>query len=184
MSHGLFRYLILISLLLLSFNWVVADENPSEISKWVSNLGPKTALSDLTQFRKDPHLAVHLLVAQLTPVTEVRICPIDKEKHTNAMKVLWSIRALRYLTGQDFTAETKHQFGYDDIDDQRNQMLHHLSGDKDQVTFFGVWMSRDCVYFAPLDAQNKIIEKWKEWLKENGDNFIPVEGSDPVNSYF
>ena len=184
MGYRPFRYAIFIVIVLLTANWAFADEITSEVSIMVENLGPNTLPRDLKQLRKDPHLAARLLVTQLKPVSEVEIWPGEKEKHHDAMKVLWSIRSLRYLTGQDFLAETKHRFGHGKTDDTRNQMLHHHAGAKNRVTFFGVWMSRDCVYFAPADAQKKIIAKWKEWLEDNGDTFVPAEEAGVSEWYF
>ena len=57
---------------------------------------------------------------------------------------------------------TKHDFRKNK-DNDRAQFLHMNT--KKEIAFFGVWMSRDTIYFAPRDAQLEIINKWKEWAR-------------------
>ena len=179
------RYAVFITLIFLSPIWGATEEPIVEVSKLVANLGLNTSLQELQQLRRDPHLAVRLLVSQLKPVDEVKILAWEQEKHADAMKVVWSIRALRFLTRRDFLSETDYRFGDSETEDTRNQMLHHHTGAKNRVSFFGVWMSRDSIYFAPVDAQEKIITKWKEWLRSHGDTFVmPAEEPGYSKWYF
>ncbi|MGZ3524957.1 MAG: hypothetical protein ACXU9L_09220 [Thermodesulfobacteriota bacterium] len=175
MGYPRIRSAVFITLIFVSPAWGVTEEPTVEISRLVANLGPDVSIQELQQLRSDPHLAVRLLVDQLKPVKEVEIVAWEQKKYIEAMKVVWSIRALRFLTGVDFLSETEYRFGESGTEDTRNQMLHHHRGAKNEVSFFGVWMSRDAIYFAPVDAQKKIITKWKEWLRCHGDTFIPAE---------
>jgi len=144
---------------------VAADENKavnSQIEVAIHRLGTETKAEDLAVLRTNPVLAVALLADQIKPISTNRIVREEQKNHPAEMHVIWSIRALRYLSGLDFTAQTEHQFNGSDEGD-RAQFLH-LTTNR-EVTFFGVWMSRDSIYVAPEDAQRTIIKRWQEWVK-------------------
>ena len=82
------------------------------------------------------------------------------------MRVIWSIRALRYLTGQEFRARTEHVFGNSDSEQTRKDLL--TSHGKRTVSFFAEWMSRGSIYVAPGDAQREIIRQWRAWHAAHG----------------
>src|SRR5262249_6986775 len=126
---------------------------------------------------------VQLLVEQLTTISELALPETDQEKRTDDMHVIWCIRALRYLTSLDFRAKTAHKFGKDDEEQYRDQFLHKK--DDKEATFFGVWMSREYTFVAPVDAQRKIIKKWKKWLKNEATRFnFPPPDDDWDKWYF
>jgi hypothetical protein len=129
------------------------------IASRVRALGPSTSVEDLEFFEADPVLAVEQLVMQLKPISG-RSISIDKQEfHAEEMRVIWTIRALRYLTGMDFDGTTVNR----NWDSDRAHFLERTEGNT--VKFFGVWMSRDYTFVAPRDAQLQIIAKWKDWAK-------------------
>jgi len=98
------------------------------------------------------------------------------------MKVVWTMRALRFLTGTNFLAETKHVFGSDEVEQRRQTLLHKY--DEKKVPFFAVWMSRDSIYFAPEDAQTTIIAQWKLWIEKNKYDLPPIKETRTEEWYF
>jgi hypothetical protein len=85
------------------------------------------------------------------------------------MHVIWCIRALRHLTALRFTSLTNHEFGHSKAERDRKHFL--TLNNPPEVTFFATRMSTDSEYIAPRDAQERIIEKWREWYKANGKDF-------------
>ena len=117
---------------------------------------------------KTPRLSVRYLIDELHPVDETRI--LAPGKHSEAEHVLWSIRALRYLThGKDFCGKTDHEFGSSEIERNRKYWLYLRH--QNCVSFFAMWPSRGTEYVAPSDAQKQIIEQWKNWFRDQGASF-------------
>jgi hypothetical protein len=113
--------------------------------------------------------AVSLLVAQLHPIQCKVYYPSTNSR--SSRHVIGCLRALRYLTGLTFTAKTNSK-----LSDDQKQFLDfdkqmHDDNPKHDIHFFGVWMSRDAAFVAPLDAQRTIIDKWKQWLRTDGATF-------------
>jgi hypothetical protein len=145
-----------------SVGWTYGkDSNPAIVTA-VKSLGPNTRPSDLAVFQTDPLSAVELLVQRIRPIGEKKVLADEQRSHPEAMRVIWSIRALRYLSGLNFKGKTKYRFK-GDVEGERAQLIG-LTGES-EVFFFGTWMSRDSIYVAPRDAQLQIIEKWKEWAR-------------------
>ncbi len=144
--------------MLLKSDYLLAA-HPS-IADAVKSLGPETTIEHLKILRRNPKLAVGLLVKQLEVISEKKILSGDRQAYPREMRVVWSIRALRYLTSLDFKGNTDYRFEKNE-DKDRTQFLH-MSQDG-RVAFFGMWMSRDSIYIAPKDAQQEIIKKWNEW---------------------
>jgi hypothetical protein len=129
------------------------------IASRVRALGPSTSSEDFKLFEADPVEAVEHLVMQLKPISG-RSIPRDKQEfHAEEMRVIWTIRALRYLTDMDFDGTTVNR----NWDSDRGHFLQRTEGNA--VKFFGVWMSRDYTFVAPRDAQLQIIAKWKDWAE-------------------
>jgi hypothetical protein len=143
-----------------------------EIRAVVEKLGYET---DDDDYKKNfellatrPLQATCHLIKELHVVPETKITQVDAVKHASSMHVIWCIRALRYLTGGlDFTARTHYQFKK--FEHERKHFLTIKS--KEELPFFGVWMSRDIVYIAPQDVQSEIIVKWRNWYLQNGISF-------------
>ena len=121
-------------------------------------------LKSFTRIRSGP---TQLLISSLKPVR--------RRQYVSGQypQVVWNIRALRSLTGLDFTPLRKQE-----------EEAHFLGHDAntDTVHFFGTWMSRDRVWVAPRDAQTAIIRKWREWLTQHGKDFEYV--NDPVADHW
>lgn len=147
-----------------------AQQAPSdaEIKAVISRLSDS---SNFETFYKRPRRAAELLISSLKPVRRGQYV---KGKHP---QVVWEIRALRSLTGLDFTATTKSKLGEDEA--------HFLGlGRNGEVHFFGTWMSRDRVWVAPVDAQIAIIGKWREWLETSGSTFAYANDRNFDHWYF
>jgi hypothetical protein len=125
----------------------------------VSRLGPQSDYKSIEEVATFGCKAVPLLVDQLEVVPEEPVRFLEKDRHPLEMRVLWSIAALRFITGKDFYAEggVRRQ-----ADSPRDQMLT-IGVPKGSAKFFGIWMSRGIVYFAPKDQQSNIIRKWRRY---------------------
>jgi hypothetical protein len=151
---------------------VGADTHLQELAR---NLGVShKEMSDLTGdfdlLAANPHLAAKLLTKELHQIPRKTYYPSEKTEESR--HVLNCLRALRYLTGKTFSASTKEKLAPDESQflDFNTEMRDANPGHK--IHFFGVWMSRDAEFVAPLDAQEKIIDQWKQWQKEYGDSFV------------
>lgn len=93
-------------------------------------------------FRDEPAIAACYLVNELQVVPEKWIRGGDQDKHPKTMHVIWSLRALRYITGGiNFKGKTKYRFNESsEIEANRKQFLRP---ENNEVPFFAVWMSRD-----------------------------------------
>jgi len=147
----------------------------SEIRAAIAKLGENTDEKGFTQFEilyESPRRATELLVATLQPVRRGQYVG---GKHP---QVVWNIRALRSLTGLDFRAPT-----HADLTADEAHFLDH-NPKTEEVEFFGTWMSRDRVWVAPVDAQTTIINRWRKWFRENGENFKYVNDRNLDKWYF
>jgi hypothetical protein len=147
----------------------------SEITAAIAKLGENTDEKGFTQFEilyENPRRATELLLAMLQPVRRGQYVG---GKHP---QVVWNIRALRSLTGLDFRAPT-----HADLTADEAHFLDH-NPKTEEVEFFGTWMSRDRVWVAPVDAQTTIINKWRKWFREHGENFKYVNDRNFDNWYF
>lgn len=145
----------------------------SEINLAIRRLGePDKGISELETLYKSPRRSAVLLIKALRPV---RRGQYPEGKHP---QVVWNIRALRSLTGLDFRATTQADLTEDEA--------HFLDRDPKsaEVNFFGTWMSRDKCWVAPVDAQTKIIKKWRKWLKEKSGSFTYVNDRNLDKWYF
>lgn len=122
--------------------------------------------ADVKKLARTPVASAGLLVSQLH-VLEHPERTIMGEGDPQVEHVLWSIMALRYITGgKDFCAPTAWIFGSTYEEGIRSYWLHFSS--KTCVRFFAVWPSRGRTYIAPKDAQKEIIAKWKRWFATEG----------------
>jgi hypothetical protein len=89
------------------------------------------------------------------------------------------LRALRYLTGQEFKASTTLPLAQpvDEFLGSSETFLfgsNHPADLKALIPFAREWPSRGCVYLAPKDAQATIIQQWQDWFSEHGATFKPA----------
>lgn len=121
------------------------------------------------ELAKTPRDSVGLLVQQLHTISNPASAVVG-DNDTYVDHVLWTIRALRYITGgMDFCAPTRHRFGNSGQEVYRAYWLHFEN--KRCVTFFAVWPSRGHFFIAPVDAQQEIINAWKRWYVKDGKHF-------------
>lgn len=104
--------------------------------------------------------AVPLLVQQLEPVEVDQIDLLEGHRHQQAMRVIWSIAALRYITGKDFYADRLHSM---DAAQVGPNMLS-MGAPPGSIKFFGVWMSRGTIFFSSTAQQRDIIDRWHRYI--------------------
>jgi hypothetical protein len=129
-------------------------------------------------FRSHPVVAACYLINELRIVPETWIRGGDQKKHPKTMHVIWSLRALRYITqGLDFKGRTNYRFSNSRLEEVRK---YFLRPQKNEVPFFAGSMAADSVYIAPPDAQADIIKKWIDWYAKEGAtfNYSPAEQVD------
>jgi hypothetical protein len=146
-----------------------------EIKAAIKSLGENTDEKGFTRFEilyKNPRRSTELLIATLKPVRR------DQYVGGRHPQVVWSIRALRSLTGLDFCGPTQANL----TEDEAHFLDHNPK--TDEVEFFGTWMSRDRVWLAPVDAQTTIIKKWRKWFREHGETFSYVNDRNFDHWYF
>jgi hypothetical protein len=80
------------------------------------------------------------------------------------LHVIWCWRALRMITSLDFFGKTKQT-----LDGVYEEYL--LNKETGKVKYCHVWISRSIVYMAPGDAQLDIINQWKDWYKNEANNY-------------
>ena len=172
---------ITISVIACRANTVAGSE--SSVASIVKSLGPDTTVEDIKKLRSSPREAVELLINNLQTIAENKILPAERAQHAAALRVIWSIRALRYLTGQEFRAPTSHVFGSDEDERTRAEQLR-LEAKDSTVPFFSTWMSRDSTYVAPSDAQRKIISAWRSWFRQHRQDWKMPSAPDINQWYF
>lgn len=157
----------------------VPECRDDQLQQFVARIEEVQDLEELAVLRKKPSEAVACLIRQLRVVNVTVLRPEDKSRRPDDFRTIWSIRALRYLTGgEDFCAPTAH---FNHLDKDRQHFLTLRCGPGSEVSFFGVWMSRDIIYVAPKDAQKAIIRKWIGWYQAEGtqrESYAPVRSLD------
>lgn len=87
------------------------------------------------------------------------------EQELRYHRVLWNLRALRYVTGVDFCAAPREPPRPRLLDRMRD--IRALGGrdcpDPDTVPFFRTWVSRNIHILAPRDVQEEIIRAWQDF---------------------
>ena len=125
-------------------------------------------LANFDKLAQTPIVAACYLITQLRVLPETVITPWNQDRHKASLHVIWSLRALRYITGGlEFRAKTKHEIKKSE--EPRNYWLTYKT--TEDLPFFAVWPSRDAVYISPPDTQAAIIEKWRRWYSESGQTF-------------
>lgn len=178
------KFIMIFILLFFATTVHSANCGNDELKNIVENLAIFESSSDsqksLNKLAKYPVESVCYLINSLHTIPQTQILPEERKNNMSSMNVIWSIRALRYLTNcKDFTSETSYVFS--ESEEKRKHFLTILN--EHDLPFFSVWMSRDIIYIAPEDVQNKIIEKWKRWYIENGKNFL-YKSSETMDWYF
>lgn len=165
---------VLIALLALSALGQAASPsqaNQNVLQQDVKRLGlpDNDDFADVKRLALNPAAAAQLLISELGVLDHPeRTIVGDGSPHQE--HILWSILALRYITGgMDFCAPTEWRSGSAYEEGIRSYWLHFYS--KSCVTFFADWPSRGRTYTAPLDAQRSIISAWQQWYAKEGKDF-------------
>ena len=124
-----------------------------EVLRLVRSLGR----ADFKDFNtvKDLHACAHEAAPLL--VEELKVVDSDWPD-PKTMHVIWCIRALRSMTGENFERPT-HVSGSFAMEEVRLR--------DEPMPFFFEWMSRGRIFLAPKDVQAAVIEDWKKWIGEN-----------------
>jgi hypothetical protein len=136
----------------------------------VTNKEMADLAGDFDLLSANSHLATKLLIKELHPIPRKAYYPSGKTDESR--HVLNCLRALHYLTGKTFSATTKEKLTPDESQFLDFNTKMHDVNPGHKIHFFGVWMSRDAEFVAPLDAQQKIIDLWKKWQREYGQTFV------------
>jgi hypothetical protein len=143
-----------------------------DLQEIVRNLGlsksSKKIMDDIHKIATTPRESAKLLIE------EIHIIPDDvayeKQDSSNMDHVIWSLDALRYITGgKEFCSRTRHRFLETEEEKNRAYWLELTHGKC--LTFFAIWPSRGRIYLAPRDAQARIIALWGDWYKRHARDY-------------
>ncbi len=138
--------------------------------------GDSDDLADVQMLSKTPFEAVGRLLRELHPIGSPERAELDDVPETE--HIISTIAALRYITGgsdfytvggKDFCARTSWTFGNSGEEKNRRYWLYF--DHPNCVSFFAIWPSRYRVYLAPLDAQEDIIRRWRQWYAAEGKTY-------------
>jgi hypothetical protein len=180
----------------------LASANPQEalecepnarVSAAIAALGqPNARTADqLSVLASEPAAAVCQLLRSLHVVHDTHIVGYEQEKHPDTMRVIWALRALRYLSNcHEFRASTADDPAkWDEL--RRDWLLRDEHGvpvvswkSTDRIPFFATWMSRDSVFIAPPDAQKAIIEQWRQWYLDTGRRGFHFQTCDSADRWY
>ncbi|SRR5579885_3338643 len=170
-------YLSLLALSLAAL-WLFPAASPAEaqgetrrLKLLISSLGSESEniSPQLNELNEQRRLAAAILVRELHPIK--RQTYYEGGKTAESKHIIACLRALRYLTGQTFSAKTKSHLSEDERQFLDFDKEMHDDNPSHKIHFFSVWMSRNADFVAPLDAQQEIIKQWRSWLEKNGDKF-------------
>jgi hypothetical protein len=132
----------------------------NDIKTIVQNLGlGECPICDIEKLYSNPHEAAQLLIKELHAI-EVTNERSDEmiNKNPASFHVIWCVRGLQFLTGQRFFGDTKETNSY---------RIQQFQQTLNPLPFYRDWMSREYIMIAPHDVQIQIINKWKEFIKQN-----------------
>lgn len=169
------RFLVMfcmVGIISVTVDSVAANEKfciSSKISQIVLRLGientPDQNFDIFRELMSCPQVAAGVLIRQLHPINVTEIKPVKFKNNKMNLHVIWSLRALRYITGGlQFTGN----LGTEPIKATRLQFLRKGITAPGQGTYFGVWMSRNIIFIAPVSTQSEIIGQWTAWYKREG----------------
>jgi hypothetical protein len=145
------------------------DRIPARLTDGFSEEVEESFIAMLNTLHQHPALAAQLLVDRLTPTSP--------GAHSDHPAVVWYIRALRSLTGLDFTAPSAAHLS--------DSVIANLLPDSAKYFhFFRYQMGWDVTWLAPHDAQVAIIRKWRAWYAKEGTRFKYVNDPDREHWYF
>jgi hypothetical protein len=146
----------------LAFLAAIGGGADDQLARLVDGLGPKSNYRDLERINAFGCKAVPLLARQLVPSTDEFVLDQGRQP-ARASKLVWTIAALRYVTGEDFHAPKRTaRIGL--ATEPRVQFLTR-GVPEGKAKIFGFWMSRSRVYFAQPSAQRIIIAQWRAFVR-------------------
>lgn len=131
----------------------------SNMIQEINKLGPSSDVRSLERIAHFGCAAVPQLVRNLK-ATNIAEAKLSSPAKGGALKLVWTIAALRYISGQDF--RSVHASNSSPVG--RQMLRSGGSGGK----IFGVWASRELVYFNSVTAQRDIISKWVRFSRTGG----------------
>lgn len=120
--------------------------------------------------RKYPKKCVKLLIDNLSVINTNCLSHVNNSNNFVISTIIDSIISLRTLTVTDFLAKTSYVFNNKNETEKTRKYFLNLYN-TNNIPFYSYWMSRDSYFFAPVDVQGKIIDKWKEWYKKNANTW-------------
>ena len=154
-------------LLILALSTASGSAPPSDVASILKALGEGTSeIVQIQALAKSPDESIPLLINELHVVPSRSL--LNGQHPFKVEHVLWCVRALRFMTGgRDFCAPTSHVFGSSEVEQNRKYWLEFRYR-ASCLTFFAIWPSRISTYIAPVDAQRRIIQQWREWYRNEG----------------
>ncbi|MCE1189683.1 MAG: hypothetical protein LWX56_11150 [Ignavibacteria bacterium] len=158
-----------------------ADKQVTELIKTFSRISEPLE-PKLEILQTNSSIAIKMLIAELKPVQGPLRIPMGKEKkYSEIMYLINSVRALRYFTGQNFTATTNYCFR-----EREKQIFDNLTYGKKSADYqmdLFVCTSTWTIYIAPQDVQVSIIKQWQDWYIQNKDKAFPKKNV-PVSDWY
>jgi hypothetical protein len=140
------------------------SQNAEQLKSLVAALGNDTGPDDLDNLeRRFGCSALPVLVNELKPVREKELYADAQAKHPAAMHLAFVVAALRYITGNEFTAPTP-----------RRDLKYHSENAKYWLTLeappgeariISYWPSHGTQYFGPIKTQRRVIELWRTFAR-------------------
>lgn len=191
MLHAKMLRITIFTMLILSLvsSALYAAEN-EDLVRIVKNIGKtigyetdtKKQAEEFYVLSKNRLAAIRQLLNELKPVNESIILTDASAKNTEGLHVVWSIRALRFLSGCMFFTEKAEEDRFT-TDDQIRTMLLMQKKDN-EYSFFAGSAGRDKIYIAPMYVQKAIIRKWQNWFNKKDDKFDTINCRDINIWYF
>jgi len=186
-------FLIAVTLLSATSSQAPECEPSAAVQQAIAALGqPNTSSAEqLSILAREPAAAVCLLIRSLHVVRDTHVVGYEQAKHADTMRVIWALRALRYLAGcREFRAPTaENPAKWEEL--RRDWLLRDANGAPvkhwrrtDRMPFFATWMSRDSVFIAPPDAQAAIISEWRQWYSDTRGNGFHSQTCDSVDKWY
>lgn len=168
---------VLIALLFFAAKNSSASQTNSEL---LVRLGGNDTMAVLSEMKLHPKEYVKLLVEQLSITSNTdKITFSNTNERKDDLRIIWSIRALRYLTGIQFSAPINTE-----ASTEKKKFQFLLKRNEQGLKFFGVKMSTETIYLAPIDTQFEIIKNWYSWSCKNLDTHSFPDEVDINEWYF
>lgn len=139
------------------------QDNAARVEVLASLLGPDSDYTSVEEIGRYGCDAVPYLVQQLAVADVEETNFLEGKSHPAAMRMLWSIATLRYITEVDFYAD-QEVTGEPNSPRQQRLTSGAPSG---QTKFFGIWPSRGNIYFARRSEQEEIILSWRAYSRSD-----------------